>query len=223
MCEAEAQNSMQRGMNYRMNPEYSVILMSQRNNAPYQDNFDNELGYITYEGHDIPVSNGLAKNPKLTNQERYLPSGKLAQNGKFAKAVDDYRLGLREPEKVKVYEKVMDGVWSMKGIFKLVDYIYKTDGNRLAFFFRLKIISDYNNKRVSPGDDINLSHTRLIPSYVKKEVWKRDHGRCVICGSTTNLHFDHDLPFSKGGTSLSSNNIRILCARCNLKKSDKIE
>ncbi|MCX6739514.1 MAG: HNH endonuclease [Candidatus Parcubacteria bacterium] len=32
-----------------------------------------------------------------------------------------------------------------------------------------------------------------------------------------------DLPFSKGGTSLTTKNIRLLCAKCNLAKSDKIE
>ena len=47
-------------------------------------------------------------------------------------------------------------------------------------------------------------------------------GRCVQCGSTDNLHFDHILPFSKGGTSLKAENIQLLCARYNLKKSDKI-
>ena len=57
---------------------------------------------------------------------------------------------------------------------------------------------------------------------VKIEVWARDNGKCVICGSTENLHYDHDLPFSKGGTSLTAENVRILCMKHNLKKSDKI-
>lgn len=70
---------------------------------------------------------------------------------------------------------------------------------------------------------LQLSHTRLIPTEVKKEVWKRDKGKCVICGETKNLHFDHDLPFSKGGTSLVINNVRLLCVKHNLMKSNKIE
>lgn len=64
---------------------------------------------------------------------------------------------------------------------------------------------------------------RLIPKEVKIEVWKRDKGRCVNCGSTENLHFDHIIPFSKGGSSLDSKNIQILCSKCNLAKHDKIE
>jgi len=57
---------------------------------------------------------------------------------------------------------------------------------------------------------------------VKVEVWRRDRGQCVQCGSTRNLHFDHDIPFSKGGSSLTAANVRLLCAKHNLAKSDKI-
>jgi 5-methylcytosine-specific restriction endonuclease McrA len=51
---------------------------------------------------------------------------------------------------------------------------------------------------------------------------RRDCGQCVLCGSTKNLYFDHDIPFSKGGSSLAAANVRLLCAKCNLQKSDKI-
>lgn len=37
-----------------------------------------------------------------------------------------------------------------------------------------------------------------------------------------NLHFDHDLPFSKGGISLTAKNVRLLCMKHNLEKSDAI-
>jgi 5-methylcytosine-specific restriction endonuclease McrA len=57
---------------------------------------------------------------------------------------------------------------------------------------------------------------------VKLEVWKRDQGQCVICGATDNLHFDHVIPFSKGGASGTVDNIQLLCARHNLEKSDQI-
>ncbi len=71
--------------------------------------------------------------------------------------------------------------------------------------------------------EVDLSHTRVIPSEVKKLVWMRDHGQCVLCGSQENLHFDHDLPYSKGGTSFSEKNVRLLCMKHNLQKSAKIE
>ena len=76
---------------------------------------------------------------------------------------------------------------------------------------------------VLDNDSIDLEHNRLIPTSVKLEVWKRDKGQCVKCGSKDNLHFDHILPFSKGGTSLKAENIQLLCARHNLQKNDKIQ
>jgi hypothetical protein len=51
-----------------------------------------------------------------------------------------------------------------------------------------------------------------IPETVKLVVWARDQGRCVRCGSTKNLHFDHIIPVSKGGGN-SEQNVQILCER----------
>lgn len=62
----------------------------------------------------------------------------------------------------------------------------------------------------------------VIPTHVKLEVWKRDDGRCVVCGATDELHFDHVVPFSKGGTSSIAGNVQLMCARHNLEKRDRI-
>lgn len=67
-----------------------------------------------------------------------------------------------------------------------------------------------------------LEVTRIIPTSVKLEVWKRDKGRCVECGSADNLHFDHIIPWSRGGSSLTAENVQLLCARHNIVKRDRI-
>ena len=87
--------------------------------------------------------------------------------------------------------------------------------------FLLELIDNYE----TPDNEalLKLDHARIIPAHVKLEVWKRDKGRCVQCGSQDNLHFDHIIPYSKGGSSLVAENIQLLCARHNLKKRDKIE
>lgn len=60
-----------------------------------------------------------------------------------------------------------------------------------------------------------------IPKEVADTVWNRDGGKCVYCGSTENLHFDHIIPFSKGGAT-NVENLQLLCQKCNLEKSNKI-
>ncbi len=121
MCDNENVPTLQRGMNYRLNPNYSVILMSQRKNAPYNDRISNDGLSIEYEGHDQP-KNVSIKNPKQIDQPRTSKLGKLTQNGFFAKAVEDYKLGKRDSGIVRACEKLFDGVWSEKGFFKLLDY-----------------------------------------------------------------------------------------------------
>ena len=63
--------------------------------------------------------------------------------------------------------------------------------------------------------------SRRIPQRVKNEVWRRDGGRCVECGSRFKLEYDHIIPFSKGGSN-TARNIELLCERCNRKKYNKI-
>ena len=91
------------------------------------------------------------------------------------------------------------------------------DGKRNVFKFYLRPV-----EKKAFGKIIELPHTRLIPTHVKVEGWRRAGGKCVQCGSTENLHYDHDIPLSKGGSSLTIDNVRLLCAKHNLQKSDKI-
>jgi len=63
--------------------------------------------------------------------------------------------------------------------------------------------------------------SRRISQEVKREVWRRDMGRCIECSSKEKLEFDHIIPFSKGGNN-TVRNIQLLCEDCNRKKSKNI-
>jgi len=65
------------------------------------------------------------------------------------------------------------------------------------------------------------TRSRHIPQDVKDQVWRRDQGRCVQCGSNEELEFDHIIPFSRGGAS-TYRNVQLLCEICNRRKSDTI-
>jgi hypothetical protein len=57
-----------------------------------------------------------------------------------------------------------------------------------------------------------------IPERVRHEVWRRDQGRCVDCGSRERLEFDHIIPVSRGGSN-TARNIELRCEACNRRKS----
>jgi hypothetical protein len=220
MCQEE-RLSLQRGMNFRVSGGHSIVLMSTRPNAPYPDRIENEGHVLIYEGHDASVRpNG--ESPKSIDQPWTSKSGKPTQNKLFFDAAQRAASGQGPPELVRVYEKIRDGIWVYNGLFQLIGAWLESPSRRKVFKFRLEISPEQRADGYT-GLAPDLRHDRLIPSPIKLEVWKRDHGRCVKCGSTNNLHFDHVLPYSKGGSSLVPQNIQILCARHNLEKHDRVE
>ena len=61
-----------------------------------------------------------------------------------------------------------------------------------------------------------------IPSAVRREVWRRDQGKCVECGINENIEYDHIIPVSKGGAN-TVRNLQLLCEDCNRSKSANIQ
>ena len=67
-------------------------------------------------------------------------------------------------------------------------------------------------------DALPGSRSRYVPVAVKREVWRRDQGRCSYvdphsgrrCGSRYRLEIDHVVPFALGGTT-EPGNLRIRC------------
>lgn len=218
MCEEEGA-SLQRGMNYRLGASHSVILMSLRPSAPYADRVEEDGRVLVYEGHDIPRSRG-GPDPKTVDQPMNYPGGTPTQNGLFYRAAQGYVDGRSAAAAVRVYEKIHSGIWAYNGLFRLVEAWQETSNAREVFKFRLELL-DGQEDTDAVGSD--LDHNRVVPASVKLTVWRRDSGKCVQCGSRDNLHFDHIIPYSRGGSSLVAENIQILCARHNLAKRDNIQ
>ena len=67
--------------------------------------------------------------------------------------------------------------------------------------------------------------TRNINWRLRALVLMRDGARCQLCGATpqdgSKLHVDHITPWAKGGET-TIENLQILCAKCNIGKSDLV-
>lgn len=60
-----------------------------------------------------------------------------------------------------------------------------------------------------------------IPQHIIDKVWRRDMGKCGICGSKEKLEIDHIIPVSKGGSS-TYRNLQLLCEKHNRSKHNNI-
>jgi Holliday junction DNA helicase RuvB len=80
----------------------------------------------------------------------------------------------------------------------------------------LKMLASHDEKQ-------DASENRdAIPSDVRREVWRRDGGKCVRCGSRERLEFDHIIPVAKGSSN-TARNIELLCEICNRSKAASIQ
>ena len=69
---------------------------------------------LIYEGHDEPKTKDIPY-PKQVDQPLATRSGRLTQNGYFNEAAQSYVRGDKDASRVRVYEKIKDGIWSYNG------------------------------------------------------------------------------------------------------------
>ena len=56
-----------------------------------------------------------------------------------------------------------------------------------------------------------------IPREIRLAIFQRDGGKCVECGGTFDLQYDHIIPVALGGAT-TAQNLQLLCAGCNREK-----
>ena len=72
------------------------------------------------------------------------------------------------------------------------------------------------SKRPAAALSASSSGSRHIPAEIRRQVWRRDEGRCAFvgshgrCGETSRLEFHHLVPFARGGPTTLEN----LALRC---------
>jgi len=71
-----------------------------------------------------------------------------------------------------------------------------------------------------------IKRQTYFPAWVKKAIYYRDQGRCVLCqrdltgllSTDQRIHFDHIMPLNLWGSN-DPCNLQLLCEDCNLRKS----
>lgn len=66
-----------------------------------------------------------------------------------------------------------------------------------------------------------LGRREAISAAVRREVWQRDGGRCVDCGSRERLEYDHIIAVANGGSN-TARNLELRCEKCNRSKGAKV-
>ncbi|MBI4060205.1 MAG: HNH endonuclease [Elusimicrobia bacterium] len=86
------------------------------------------------------------------------------------------------------------------------------------FTAALEALLNLKDPNLWPEGRKTKSRTRKIPKWIRRRVWKRDHGRCAYkapdgrrCASRRALEFDHVRPWALGGGSNDPSNVRLLC------------
>lgn len=115
--------------------------------------------------------------------------------------------------------------WLFKGNVYSVENVYTEDQIKLLIFNEFdKERKQFEKLKQKPDSEIkkDVGIRTRIPEHVRIEVWRRDGGKCVRCGSREKLEYDHIIPVSKGGSN-TSRNIELLCEKCNRSKGANIE
>lgn len=80
------------------------------------------------------------------------------------------------------------------------------------------------NFELTRSEAFNKDQRKLMTAELRRKVKIRDNFTCQCCGKympdEVGLHIDHIVPVSKGGLSITDN-LQVLCDKCNLKKRDK--
>lgn len=98
--------------------------------------------------------------------------------------------------------------------------ISQSDSTKIPSF--PKVSNNYRKRKTILKDE----DRREIKMGLRYKILSKDNFKCIICGNspatdpTCKLHIDHIIPFSKGGKT-TIKNLRTLCNKCNIGKSNK--
>lgn len=113
-------------------------------------------------------------------------------------------------------------VWLYRGrVWRVDEDVTSDDVKALVDRRRQKRRSEIERAKVAVTIEQSPDRRGGISDEIKIFVWQRDGGRCVRCGSSEKLEFDHIIPVVMGGAD-TARNLQILCEACNRSKGGNL-
>ena len=147
---------------------------------------------------------------------------KSLRRKQFLKIVDD--------EHMFVFSLIREQTRYRQINYVKTSYKVNVESNKIGFSLD-QILDRYNflskiDFQCTLREWYSKKQRKLMTKELKDQIKKRDNYTCQICGKympdEVGLHIDHIIPISKGGKSVPSN-LRVLCSKCNGKKSNKLD
>ena len=135
------------------------------------------------------------------------------------KVFTSYRSEMRGVDWGKLYREYSANAYNSDEIEVMVSSLYsneEVENKKGVFEFVLKL-----NKTVA---DEKLLSKRQFSETDKATRYEQQNHKCAICEEDfelTSMHGDHILPWSKGGRT-NLDNLQMLCATCNIRKSAQV-
>lgn len=76
-------------------------------------------------------------------------------------------------------------------------------------FYNRAMTANTRSKKLGDGSKITADDLEAV--------YSRCNGKCLGCGTTKYLVFDHIVPYYRGGTN-TVDNLQVLCRTCNMEK-----
>lgn len=195
---------------------YAMIAVSQRDDYHHNDDlYDDDETLVKPLEDDLQIY-GISFEPVQKFKQR-LDYGDADDERPFRDWFD-------------VYEESFEQLWE-KSTDEVFHLLFANRMFLLKFNRTLAMYLEEGNVTLPPNvlDDKGKIKRVAMPSWVKKAVYCRDHGRCVMCqkdltgllSTDRHVHYDHMVPLNMWGTN-DPCNIQLMCEACNLKKSGGI-
>lgn len=91
-------------------------------------------------------------------------------------------------------------------------------GGAIALALRAGRLS-HTASEPTPSDG---SRGEPIPERVRRRVWQRDRGACVVCGTREELRFERIIAVGRGGSN-SVRNLELRCSSCQRLRPEREE